>query len=272
MSLLATFEVVSGSTTGAAHRCTTPPGPNQDRVRTLVTTEGKQIVAVISDGCSSGSLSQIGAALTVDVLVTGIYNRLQSKKPLTRKWFKKLYWFLVESLWDDARLQLPTTQQNDIDAIFDVLKRRGQATANGFILDAVSGNLYRFGIPEVFGILNGNRFVWPAAKEHHAPYPAGAYHNRGEEHFGDFHVEVAPLDQLTTLMMGTDGVERLLAVCDTPKPFTGMSRPVGPIEQIFTRREFYADPDACNGWLNSLAAAGFLADDTSLVGVRRKEQ
>jgi hypothetical protein len=270
MSLLKTFEVMSGSTTGSNHRFATPPAPNQDQVR-LVTTD-ELIIGAFSDGCSSGSLSQMGAQRTVDVLATGIYNRHQRGKPLTSEWFKRLYWFLVESLWDEARLQLPAERREDDDAALDVLMDRGLATAGGFILDPRSNTAYRFYVPETFGVLNGQRFCSLAAKKHHAPYPALAYHNQGEPHFGNFHVDSTPLDELMVLGMGTDGVERLQKVCDNGRGLPVTEPPISGFEGIFTRDEFYANPAACNAWLNTLAEAGFLGDDTSFVGVRRRKE
>lgn len=276
--LLKTFEVMSGSTTGRDHRTVIPPTLNQDRVLTRATSA--LIVACFSDGCSSGEHSCVGAELTVNTLMTAIVSRHKSGKPFDEKWFKRLYWHLVETLWENSSRYLAETDRGDEDKLLDVILSHMLATAGGCIVDRE--NVYLFGVPEVWGILNGDQFNWPAAKKDYAPYPAMAYHHKGEPHFGAFRVEVSPTADLRTLMMGTDGVERLFQVCDVLSlTVPGTETPVGTTGQLFSRDDFYTDPKACSGWLNSLAEGrevgeeffpGYLGDDTTLFGLRRKER
>lgn len=278
MDLLRTFEVMSGSTTGRDHRTVNPPSPNQDRVLTEV--RPSLIVSCFSDGCSSGEQSGVGAELTVNTLMTGILNRQKCGKPYNEKWFKRLYWYLVETLWAQAESILPPEDRKDEDKLLEIIMSHMLATAGGCVVGRDETLL--FGVPEVWGLLNGNQFSWLPAKKNFAPYPALAYHHKDEEHFGAFRVEVYRTADLQTLMMGTDGVERLFQVCDTLSVnIPGTETLVGPSWQIFERGEFYADPNACSEWLNTLAAGkeggedtfpGLLGDDTTIFGLRRKER
>jgi hypothetical protein len=276
VNLLKTFEVMSGSTTGSAHRLSIPLTPNQDRVLTVVNED--LIVCCFSDGCSSSEFSQIGADLTVQTLKKAIQARYKSGKPFNRTWFKRLYWHLVETLWASTNAYLAVEDHDNREKMLDVIMSHMLATAGGCVID--NETVWRFGVPEVFGLLNGDQFVWPAKVKDEAPYPALAYHNEGFPFFGDFIVEDTPVTDLNTLMMGPDGVGRLLKVCANPKLYIPGTRvSVGRINQVFTRDEFYTDPNACSEWLNALAAGsedgeepGFLGDDTTLFGVRRLKE
>lgn len=274
MDLLTTFAVMSGTATGRDHRLATPPAPNQDRVLTVVRHD--LIVGCFADGCSSSEHSAVGADLTVNTLLTAILNRHKSGKPFDPSWFKRMYWYLVETLWETTKMYLTASNHDDRDAQMDVIMSHMLATAGGCVID--TENVHLFGVPEVWGIYNGDQFDWPAAKKDHAPYPALAFHNRGELYYGNFRVETYPTTDLRQLMMGTDGLVRLSKVCSTPTiTIPGTDTPVGGIDQVFSRDEFYTDPNACSEWLNTLAAGtesapGLLGDDTSFFGLRRKEQ
>jgi hypothetical protein len=276
VNLLKAFEVTSGSTTGSSHRLSNPPAPNQDRVLTLVTED--LIVCCFSDGCSSAEFSQIGADLTVTTLFKAILARYKSGKPFNAKWFKRLYWHLVETLWEATNTYLSAEDRNNRDKMLDVIMSHMLATAGGCVID--KENAWRFGVPEVIGLLNGAQFNWAAEQKDEAPYPALAYHYEGVKYFGDFITEDTPVTDLNTLMMGTDGIGRLLKVCNNPRlRIPGTEVPVGPIDQVFTRTEFYTNPNACSEWLDALAAGstdgeepGYLSDDSTLFGLRRLKE
>src|SRR3989338_1570514 len=285
------FEVAVGSVIGRDHLRPLGWKNNQDGL--AVCTFDDAIVAVVTDGCGSEAKSEIGAVIganlvaeTIDRELHELYLGVGRHLDLDRDGYVPIsslpsFWATVRqtvlgSLWSlvskmGARYR---------DAIYDHLL----FTVNGVVITPYRATFFAIG--DGVQIINGVQIPLGPFAQNAPPYLAYAlFAKAGESDVAnDFLITKAvPLEKVQSILIGTDGVEDLIAAEELMLP--GRSEIVCPISQFWEKDRYFENPDGVRRRLALInnehqtidwkkqtieRTVGRLPDDTTLIAIRRK--
>jgi hypothetical protein len=273
--LHADFEIAGGSVPGRAH---VAAGRNNQDAFCWTSTE-KGLVAVVCDGCGSGPHSELGAQLGARLVVQAAARLLACELSVSD---------LLERVEQDvlARLRILAAEMSSewgsAAAGSSAAPNASFArTVSDYLLFTVVGLIIMRDSATTFAA--GDGLIVVNDDVHHLgpfpnnepPYLGYALLARGAERSNEhsafrIHRRV-PVEEIRSLLLGTDGAVDLDAMAD--RAVHGRAEPIGPLSQFWTDDRFFRNSDMVRRRLtviNRGPRSGALPDDTTLVVVRRK--
>ena len=281
------LKYAGGSVPGTDHTMPGKPGWKNNQDAFGWHSQDGCLVAVACDGCGDSPHSEVGAQLAARFAPRVVARVFDSR---------------VHADW--ARLEVPTNAMGLVQT--DILNRIA-GTA-----EVMSGNRYGSAFAEVVrdyflftmvGVVmtpkrtfifsagdgvyavNGETVVIPPFEKNEPPYIAyGLVPTSINRALLGFQIrEKVRTEDVSSIMLGSDGVAHLIAAADQHLP--GKEKLVGPISQFWTKDLFVENPDAIRRHLALVnletvdrsgevprIKQGLLPDDTTLVVIRRKEE
>lgn len=262
------FEIAAGSVTGQLHRDLGKN--NQDAYQVLLADE--TLIAVVCDGCSSGLHSEVGSVLGASLVAEAIAQALHTDP-------QRIDWHGVhESVLGEIEALLAAMGLDPVQALVDHFL----FTIVGVVIDPEGASVFTLG-DGVFSI-NGEITIIGPFPDNAPPYLA--YELLHPELMGtqmQIHPQV-PLDELKSLVIGTDGVADLLRAADLTLP--GRTELVGPLSQFWEQDRYFSNSEALQRRLNLVNREivqadwtaqrltrhkGLLPDDTTLIVIRQQK-
>lgn len=278
MGVLADFEIVGGTITGREH---TRVGKNNQDAYYWCATES-MIVAVVSDGCSTGTRSEVGANLGARLTVGMLIQRLTNISELNQAQFLRSDFF-----WEKIRQDVLAQLRVLANALGISLSQ----TVNDFFLFTIMGVIvthfttFLFSIGDGIYYVNGELTRLGPFPNNEPPYLCYALTG---SNLTDSHPEllkfwlhqVATAD-VSTILIGTDGVGDLVSIAERNMP--GKSELVGPLSQFWEQDGYFKNQDKIRRKLSLINTdsikmrngalvreVGLLPDDTTMVVIRCK--
>ena len=269
----ALFEIAGGSIAGQAH--VAAGRNNQDAFCWVQDDAG--LVAVVCDGCSSGAHSEVGAQIGARLVCQSLAALLAAERDLPT---------LLERARMDvlARLRLLATAMNARAATSSgsgLVSDLSQSVLDYFLFTVVGvivsiTHATPFSLGDGLILLNGERRRLGPFVDNEPPYlgygllPRSSSSTSSSRWTFQIH-EAIPVEELDSLLVGTDGAVDLEALVD--RTVYGRDESVGPLSQFWTDDRFFRNSDMVRRRLtviNRGPRGGLLPDDTTVVAVRRK--
>lgn len=272
------IQLAGGSVIGKEHRHAGRNSQDAYQFR----QDNSYTVAVVTDGCGSGRYSEVGAQIGCRLLTETIM--IQLKRSPTAPFSTRSFW---ERIRQDVLANIRVLANQLGGSLSEIINEYFLFTIVGVAIHPESAAFFSIGD----GIIIVNdRITELGPFPNNAP-PYLAYELTGstlyQEEPNPFHfkvIEVCPVGELESFLIGTDGVYELISAEEKPLP--GLQRVVGPISQfwedntcvmnpdVIRRRLFLANremasPDWEKHSLNR--ELGHLVDDTTLI-VGRQER
>lgn len=253
------FELAGGSVIGRDHRTV---GRNSQDAYAIV-HDDQYTVAVVADGCGSGTYSEVGAHLGVKLVAENLRAQLRTRQTInwdaaTRQVLARLE-LLVSSMGGNYR---------------EIVEEYLLFTLVGVVLQPTNATF--FGLGDGTMIINGT------------PLPLGPYPNNAPPYLGygllEGRVDVDPglirispytvtsIHELHSFLIGTDGVDDLIAHQGSRMP--GTDRVVGAIDQFWEQDRYFANNPILvsrqlgligRDWPRANPEIGLLSDDTTII-------
>lgn len=257
------FQLAAGSMVGRDHRLVFRN--NQDAYH--VATYDGLTIAVVADGCGSGSKSEVGAQLGVRIVAEQIARRYAAYRSidwarLEQSVVSQLD-ILASNLGGDYRR---TVEEHLLFTLVGVVLTREEAV----FFACGDGVVYVNGEPTILGPHPGNMPPYVAYRL----LASELRINPDEVRLRP--VITAPIETVNSFLIGTDGVDDIIRRADRNLP--GLERPVGEISQFWSDdRYFKGNPDLVSRQLRLMGRDyphvnpdhGLLSDDTTLIVGRR---
>ncbi|MDJ0616230.1 MAG: protein phosphatase 2C domain-containing protein [Calothrix sp. MO_192.B10] len=269
------FELAGGSTIGREHLRL---GKNNQDAYHWVSVESTTI-AVVCDGCGSGTHSEVGAKIGGRLVVEAILRNLP-QDGLSMDFWRRVHQDLLDSLG-----MIAASLGGEL---VPVVKEYLLFTIVGAVITSQETALFAIG-DGVFA-LNGEVITIPPFPNNAPPYLGyglitdAVLDMKAVDCQFRVHRQV-PTSEVQSILIGTDGVEDLIGVADKCLP--GKSDRVGEIAQYWEDNIYFRNPYGLNRRLalishNSIKPDwearrlikqnGLLADDTTLVVIRRQQE
>lgn len=267
------FEIAMGTVAGTEH---TRIGKN-DQDSYCVRFDGKRLVVVVTDGCSSStkgsSHNELGARLGAHVVATEIWHHIDNDTgepnwPVVR-------YHVVQSLENTVRVMgaLPGGDK-------DLGLSRSELVSDMFLFTILAACITPTratfaAIGDGVPIINGERTKLGPFPNNAPPYIGYALVDSSiPKELLDFNVFASmPTEMLETFLLGTDGTDDLIRAWDKVLP---NGQHVGVVDRLWTDDRFFRNPDVLRRHLTLVNGGidhrqpGLLPDDTTLVAGRRK--
>jgi hypothetical protein len=258
------FECAAGSVPGRDHvgHGRLLVGKNNQDAWAVYPAAGT-LVAVVCDGCSGGRHSEIGAAIGARLVARAVSRHLVAGA-------------------DIADALEPARQEvlGRLDTLAATLGADRAAVVTDYLLFTIVGVALTARDAAVFALGDG-MIATNGDWQRLGPFPANAppYLGYGllQEPAPRFELlRVLPTPAVESIVLGSDGVEDLVAAADRAIP--GTLEPVGAPEQFWRNDLFFRNPDALRRRLARINSPvfhpthqpGLLHDDTTLVVLRRR--
>ncbi|KND51400.1 MAG: hypothetical protein ABA06_03770 [Parcubacteria bacterium C7867-001] len=264
------FVVAGGSVPGTDHTKPGQPGwiNNQDAFAWMKTDN--VLVAVVCDGCGSMPHSDVGAQLMAPLIakhLAVVSEDLQPKDAFTmlERW---VYPFMEH-----------TARAIGVDV---------QKTINEYFLFTVLGVLITPKHTVIFeagdGVyaVNGETTVIPPYPDNAPPYLGHRFTGGWPRNQIGIRIrEQRKTEEITSILLGTDGVTDVIRARDKPFPGRKEGPVFGPLSQFWEDELFVANSDMIRRGLaranreaveDGLIKKGLLSDDTTIVVVRRQSE
>ncbi len=245
------WSAAAGGVTGKDHRRTGRDG--QDGLGTVRTDAVS--AAIVTDGCSSGRASEVGARLgaacLADLVRCAFDAEDGSALPELEGAASAITRGLIARLEATARI---VSGAGPIDAGFV-----GEHLLFGFLVAAVAnGRAIVFGVGDGFAWVDGKATVIDPGPENAPVY--AAYALLGTSIVPRVH-HLGPASEVDTIVVGTDGAEELLvSAVDTDEP---------PLGALVRDDRLLVNPSLLRKRLLVLSQRGMFHDDATLGVVRR---
>ena len=286
MNTLFPFEFTQGTVIGRDHRLA--GRNNQDASHVICSSDRSLVVAVVADGCGSGtrpgfaSQNEVGAQLGVRVFAQSVMRHLQGKTCEQKRLEDAAFWNPVR---DDVSAFLRCLAHDLSDQISPLTNQYLLFTLVAAVLTPQHAVFLSFGDGHLF--INGTHVPIGPFPRNMPPYIGYCLVDSSLEASElCFHVHQAmPLDDLETFLIGTDGLTDMMRVEE--KEIPGQSKLVGPISQFWEDDHLFKNSDIVRRRLSLInrdylrfdrktfrpvRANGHLSDDTTLVAGRRCTQ
>jgi hypothetical protein len=266
------FQFASGSVLGKEHR---RKGKNaQDALVLDVFPE--HAVAIVCDGCGSGSRSEVGAVLGSRVIAHAISERFRRSHGLNEESLERVRLDVLAHLRVMVNAMGGSFSQTvEEHFLFTVVGM--VMTAEQVIIFSIGDGVYAINEQvTTIGPFEGNKPPYLGYGLTASPKDTASLR---------FVINaVVPTEEVSSLLIGTDGVGDLLAA--SGKPIVGTKTVVEEISALCGTDAFFGNPDALNRrlrlinrelvhpeWLERRLSTtyGLLDDDTTLIVARRKE-
>ena len=266
------FELAAGSVRGREHLRL--ERNNQDAYAILRNEQYE--IAVVCDGCGSSQYSEVGAQiaarLTIESLTRALSSQLSQGNPISSD-------ELLEQVRQDLLRHINNLAQAMGGNWLQTLKDYFLFTIVGVVITATEILVFSLGDGVI--IINGQEINLGSFPGNAPPYLAyglckTASHYKLRSH------PLPPLEQVESILIGTDGVKELINVAQQQLP--GKQELVGSISQFWQEDRYFSNPDQIRRRLSLInrevtkfdrqtqklqKQSGLLPDDTSLVVLRR---
>jgi len=270
------FEIAGGTVMGKDHRVTNLG--NQDAYWWF--ESAKMIVAAVCDGCGSAPHSEVGANIGARLVVESVRKILDIYDSLDPD-------VMMERVRRDVLAQLRILALNMGQSLTQTANDLLLFTVMGFALTARGVIIFSMG--DGFYAFNGKVFREGPFPGNAPPYLAyggliDSSLDVSESTMFKFKIDfMFPLEMVRSVLIASDGLEDLVAAADNDLP--GKKEKVGPLKQFWETDFFFKNPDGIRRRLFQInrevirpdwesrcleKESGWLADDTTLVVVRRK--
>ncbi|MBW4619949.1 MAG: protein phosphatase 2C domain-containing protein [Cyanosarcina radialis HA8281-LM2] len=313
------WEIAGGSVTG---RDRLRFGKNNQDAFSWAIAKSGAIVAVVGDGCGSKTHSEVGAKIGVELVTAAIVRQLEGDGEMGRwgdgemgkqgKQGKqgRVFNSTLHAQNSTLSIDWQQVQQEVLMQLQSLAKAMGgdfAETVQNYFLFTIVGALVTsasatiFAIGDGVAIANGKPIQLGPFPGNAPPYLAyglfvpsppsplpslgeGCPIERGEGWQFQIHQQLS-IDEVESILIGTDGVSNLIEVADRLLP--GKSEPVGEVSQFWEDDRYFKNPDAIRRQLSLInrevtkpdwqghqlvKEVGFLPDDTTLVAMRRSKK
>ena len=266
------FELAVGSVRGREHLRL--ERNNQDAYAIL--RNEQYAIAVVCDGCGSGQYSevgaQIGARLTIESLTRALSSQSSQGNPISSH-------ELLEQVRQDLLRQIDNLAQAMGGNWLQTLKDYFLFTIVGVVI--TSTDILVFSLGDGVIIINGKEIDLGYFPGNAPPYLAYGLCKTASNYKLRSHL-LPPLEQVESILIGTDGVRELINVAQQQLP--GKQELVGSISQFWQEDRYFTNPDQIRRRLSLInrevtkldrqtkklqKTLGLLPDDASLVVLRR---
>ena len=260
-----TFEIASGSVLGRDHRIA---GRNCQDAQQSFIDDRNNIIAVVADGCGSGTYSEVGARLGVNIAV----NALAECTALGPSVDLDLAHYMILR-------KLSSLVYTMVDGTHNT---QGAVINNHFLFTLVGAVITQdratfFSIGDGTIIVNGEKLPIGPFPNNTPPYISYSLTKTSlSQDLLKFKVhKVLPRDDLYNFLIGTDGCDDLELSEMKPLP-SKEHEPVGPIGQFWREDRFFKNPDMVRRRLTLINGGtvsglkGYLKDDTTVIVGRRQ--
>lgn len=270
-----TFETAAGSVAGKDH--TVVGKNNHDAFHCLSASD--LTVAFVTDGCGSGSHSEIGAKIGVRLLTRALVRQLERRRELLARdrltIEEDILSFILEPARQDVLAELRLLANAMDESLSNVVAEYFLFTAVGAIITPTWTVVCSIG-DGVFAV-NGAMTMLGPFPGNEPPYLAYDLlpfdlHASGAEQLrrSSFRFRIGaliPTSEVTSILIGTDGVRDLAEASEVVLP--NKAEPIGLISQFWQEDRYFRNPDMVRRRLTLAHRANALPDDTTLVAIRR---
>lgn len=269
----ALFETAAGSVVGREHLRQLAWRNNQDGF--AIRKSEHAIVAIVTDGCGSEIRSESGAAIGAELFAEALIAEITSPG----------VWNLPHLIVRAGEYALhhigyvASAMRKDFrGAVFDHFL----FTVNGAVITPARTATFAIGDGVCF--VNGRQIPLGPFPDNAPPYAAYALTEKFSYLVERLQITAAlPTSEVESILIGTDGVEDLIAAEHLPIP--GRTEMVGSPAQFWSEDRYFQNPDAVRRRLALInqehaiidwkkqtieRTAGRLIDDTTLIAIRRK--
>lgn len=280
MKMQQLFQTAYGSIAGAGHK---RAGKNNQDAFCLKISDD-HIIAVVCDGCSDGKHNDVGAKIGSRLIVENILLNLDLESdPL--EYFK--YWRnLLEMVQDDVLSELKRLSKS-------IGHKSWKETIYDYFLFTVVGTIITPDETIIFSTGDGV-FIINGDYQRLGPFPRNAPPYMSyklllpkdlDESYYSFKVSEFPTEEINSILLGTDGVVDLIE--SSEKNIPGRDEKVGDISQFWKDDFYFQNFDNIRrklflinqeiikpNWESRRLERhkGLLADDTTLMVIRRKDE
>lgn len=285
------FEIASGSVTGEDHRAV---GTNNHDA-SLVYTSSEVLIALVCDGCSQGTHSEVGAKLGVRLFTQALrlaIDRLSSERVLLVSNLSHTDSLLWQRVYQDVLAHLRILGNAMGGSLSQIVNHYFSFTIVGAIL--LPEGLWVFSQGDGIFAVNGDITPIGPFPENVPPYLVFNGLAQPDNPYLTPDVlkvtihRVLPLQEVQSVLVGTDGISDFIRVANRNLP--GKPELVGPLDQFWKQDRYFLNPDlvrrrlmAANttsirmiaqpdGTRRLKKEEGLLPDDTTLVVIRRRQE
>jgi hypothetical protein len=259
------FDIAAASVIGREH--SRAGRNNQDAFRVDSCEQG--LVAIVADGCGSGSHSELGAQAGARHVVASALHLLREGARL------------------DGNDFLALLRERSLSFLRELAHSLGRGCLQDCLLFTVVGAVVT---PEHTLVFSAGDGLWALNGQARAlgPFPGNAPPYLAYGLIPDSLVPfvpqaLVPTAEVRSLLLGTDGAGDLARLAEALVP--ERDEPVGPLAQYWSEERYFRNPDALRRRLSLLAresvhvdsvshrlvrTPGLLPDDTTLVVLRRR--
>ena len=263
------FQLATGSIRGREHLRL--ERNNQDAYAIL--SHDQYAIAVVCDGCGSGQHSEVGAQIGARLIVESLTKVLSSQDNSISSDR------LLEQVRQDLLRQIDNLAQAMGGNWLQILKDYFLFTIVGVVI--TSTKILVFSLGDGVIMINGQEIDLGYFPGNAPPYLAYGLCKTTSNYRLRSHV-LPPLEQVKSILIGTDGVRELINVEQQQLP--GKQELVGSISQFWQEDRYFNNPDQIRRRLSLInrevtkfdhqtqklqKQSGLLPDDTSLVVLRR---
>lgn len=277
MNIKNTFEICTGSVIGNTHSLQNKN--NQDAFTYII--HDQYMIAVVCDGCSKGSRSEMGSTLLASVVTQSIQKYCQT--------YGMLFWE-NKRLWAEMQQEILAPVRTLISfmpySVAESIQKHFLSTVVGYIITPEKTCVFICG-DGVYGINDEVKIVGPFL-ENKPPYFAyqllpGGVDVPGTDDFSLQVVETQDTNTIESIFVGTDGVEDLIQV--QGKCIPGQNDTIPELKKFWEDDTFFNNP----AWLHNRLRVynttkrsinwetkevekhnALLPDDTTLIVSRKK--
>lgn len=276
------FEIAGGSVLGTRH--VKMGRNNQDSFVWIQKPE--YIIAVVTDGCSSGAHSEVGSKIISHLFAQSLAKYISRPHPtITDENLFRHDW-LWYNVRQDVLSRIRILAQDMDENLINTICQYFLATIVGCVITPESTCI--FGCGDGIFYLNGNMHrlgPFPGNKPPYLCYGiTGSEVTNNNPSLLDIqrHI-ICPTEHVETLLIGTDGVDDLTTIADTYLP--GREEKIGDISQFWIEDVYFRNPEWIRNVLTTINTEkrkpiweeqtiikhqGLLPDDTTLIVLRNK--
>jgi Protein phosphatase 2C len=282
MKNLDQFQIAGGSVLGSRHLKIGKN--NQDSYVWIKTSD--YIICVVSDGCSSGSHSEVGSNIIAPLFAQTLATYMSRPHPsLNDESYFRHDW-LWYNVRQDVLARIRVLAQSMDENLIATICKYFLCTVVGCVITPQTTCIFACG-DGVF-CLNDDIHVLGPFPGNKPPYlcygiTGSEVTNQNPSLLDIQRHIICPTDQVQNLLIGSDGIEDLIKIADQNLP--GRTEKIGAISQFWTDDIYFSNPEWMRNVLTTINTEkrkpvweektimkyqGLLPDDTTLITIRNK--